>query len=97
MKKILCTAPQYCCGGAVNISDNSLIKNLNGNVAELTAPDHNQKSFATQGSKWDSKCQQMVFFSEYLTLFYCQKQTVLSNRIITSSLLFHILSMLGLF
>lgn len=46
MKKILCTAPQYCCGGTVNISDNSLIKNLNGSVAELTAPDHNQKSFA---------------------------------------------------
>lgn len=46
MKKILCTAPQYCCGGSVNISDNSLIKNFNGNVAELTAPDHNQKSFA---------------------------------------------------
>lgn len=46
MKKILCSALQYCSGGTVNISSNPVTKNLNGNVAEVTAPGHNQKSFA---------------------------------------------------
>lgn len=72
MKKILCSALQYCSGAAVNISNNSAIKNLNRNIAEVNRHSSTYHNLiAAQSESGTQKRLQIIFFCEYLrSLFY---------------------------